>query len=733
METLNHKLVELALERVSGSAFEDFFQAFYAAVVGAEFIPLGGVHDGGADAFLDAGLFSEIRPSYFYQASKEKDHRAKLRQTVDRLRATGRTPNVLHYCTPRAVRLLDQEEDLLSTELNVIIRIRDRRWITNNINHSSKTIQAYRTHLEQAISFLQTIGGATTIGIPDASVRTMCVFLGQEVDRRRGNTHLLEAVTDSLILWALEGTDPATNTLMSRVEILAKIQAVLPSAKDFVRRNFNERINLMASKQNQSGREVRRYEKHDRFCLPYQTRQLVAAENAEDEYLKLVVLELYTHRATDLLHQNDSISPEQIARAVHRALELTFEHEGLALAEFLTGTGDVRDVRTIADQFDTAWEEMKVVGARAVRAKEVALQVLTQAFYSSTTEERIYYGKLSRTYALLFTLRNEPKIIEYFRGMSSNFVLFVGSDIVIRALSERYLPAEDQMTVNMLKILREAGSALILTAAVVEEVQAHLVATDAEFRNVFADMEDFVDRRIAQNAGRILIRTYFYAKLDKRVKWRPRAWKSFMEQFCSYGDLHRESASRVQVGHYLVEKFGFDYIDSEELERLTEESEVQHLAGLIRGIKWSEILARNDALHILAVYGKRKELKEDHHANPYGYRVWWLTQEARVVQSTRELVRQRGARYIMRPEFILNFVALSPATAEVRKSYNSVFPTVLGVKLSNRMREDVFQDVMKRAKDVRAVDEARARAMMTELSNRLKGDELKEYEVELEG
>ena len=36
----------------------------------------------------------------------------------------------------------------------------------------------------------------------------MCVFLGQELERRRGNADILEAVTDSLILWALEGTNP---------------------------------------------------------------------------------------------------------------------------------------------------------------------------------------------------------------------------------------------------------------------------------------------------------------------------------------------------------------------------------------------------------------------------------------------------------------------------------------------------------------------------------------------
>jgi hypothetical protein len=57
----------------------------------------------------------------------------------------------------------------------------------------------------------------------------------------------------------------------------------------------------------------------------------------------------------------------------------------------------------------------------------------------SAEEERLYLGKLSRTYLLLFSLNAEPRIIEYFQTMASDFYLYVGSDILIHALSERYL------------------------------------------------------------------------------------------------------------------------------------------------------------------------------------------------------------------------------------------------------------------------------------------------------
>ena len=135
---------------------------------------------------------------------------------------------------------------------------------------------------------------------------------------------------------------------------------------------------------------------------------------------------------------------------------------------------------------------------------------------------------------------------------------------------------------------------------------------------------------------------------------------------------------------------------------------------------------------VLSVYGKRRAIGEEHKANPYGYRTWWLTHESRVLQATVDLEHERGSRYIMRPEFLLNFIAFSPTGEEVRKAYEAVFPTLLGIKLSNRMREDLFRKLMQDASNLATIDDARTRVKMSEYSNRLKGDFFKEYEVELE-
>jgi hypothetical protein len=87
------ELLLIALDRASGTEFEKFTQAFYAAELGSEFVPLGGTHDGGADALVLPGVYAERGdPGHFLQVSIEEDLIGKIRQTVKRLREVGRDP-----------------------------------------------------------------------------------------------------------------------------------------------------------------------------------------------------------------------------------------------------------------------------------------------------------------------------------------------------------------------------------------------------------------------------------------------------------------------------------------------------------------------------------------------------------------------------------------------------------------------------------------------------------------
>lgn len=640
LPAINPSLIEIALARVTGQDFEKFVNAFLPAIIGVEFSPLGGVHDGGADAFQGAGLYEGTQPNTFFQTSIQENHKAKIRHTVKRLREFGRDPRSLVYVTAQVIRMLDKDEETLTHETGVFVRIRDGAWIVANINNSNATSAAFSAYLWPHLAFLCKTGGATFIENPKhLDSRAVCVFLGQETERRSGKSKLIESVADSLILWSLEGTDPDEGIFASRDEIVHRIEAVLPTAKQFIRGVLDNRLKLLSSKGNPTGRELRWYRKTDQFCLPYETRQIVEQENIEDETLKAHVLREFETCAQELTYD---ISPRTTAHIVHRAIELTFEGQGLELAAFLEANAGEYEELSIADRVEEAIQQFGIAGDEALTTKEVALVAIRRAFYESTDEQRKYFSKLSRTYSLLFSLRADPRIVEYFQSMSSSLVLLVGTDILIRALSERYLRDEDQMTCNMLRMLRDAGADLILTQPVVEEVHSHVENTDWEFRNYFLETEPYVTTEVARHSPKILIRAYFYARLRPVPKVDgPAGWKSFIGQVCDYGELHR-SRGREQVRKYLGERFFLRYVTTEDLEELVPADAVAKLADRLEAIRIEKtrVLAENDAKMVLGVYGKRRSLGEEHKANPYGYRTWWLTHETRVRKATVELVRE---------------------------------------------------------------------------------------------
>lgn len=176
MATVNHHLVEIALGRTDTASFEKFGQTFYAALRGSAFVPLGGHHDGGAEGFDETGVFEDSAGN-FLQVSKEQSARSKIRKTVKRLRDFGRNPKQLTYMTSVVVPLVDAEEDKLSDELGVRIRIRDQKYIQAHINHSDATVEAFNSYLFPHLAFLKEIGGVSVVSNSKVQVKAYPFFI----------------------------------------------------------------------------------------------------------------------------------------------------------------------------------------------------------------------------------------------------------------------------------------------------------------------------------------------------------------------------------------------------------------------------------------------------------------------------------------------------------------------------------------------------------------------------
>jgi hypothetical protein len=426
---IDQRLVPLALENVDPWNFERFGQTFYGALQDREFVPLGGVHDGGAEGFdnpeIDSELFTDQGATNFLQVSKQQATRKKIRDTVNRLRQFGRAPKVLTYITSMTVSNIDAEQISLGKELDCRINIRDAKFIESNINSGPAIQGAYLSYLQPSIAHLFQPGAADVAERASIySDRTLAVFLRQEVDHRRGRTGLLETVSDSLILWALGDTDPEKGIFLDRPGILSRIESTLPSARHFIRGVIDQRLRVLCSKEAPNGRQVRWYRKADNFCLPFETRTLIAAENAEDDLLKLQVSCVFEDRITELGDERLEGLRRPILEVCHGVLERIFEHQGLKVAQFAMNAAEdddpYTDVAPLIVECVKEWKHMAPEQANLVR--RASTEIVRKTFYEATEVERQYLLKLSRTYVLLLLIRNEPKVIEYFRSIASHSI-----------------------------------------------------------------------------------------------------------------------------------------------------------------------------------------------------------------------------------------------------------------------------------------------------------------------
>jgi len=295
-------------------------------------------------------------------------------------------------------------------------------------------------------------------------------------------------------------------------------------------------------------------------------------------------------------------------------------------------------------------------------------------------------------------------------------------------LSEHYLAEADQMTRNTLLMASRLGAKLVLTEPALEEVANHFRACDFEYKNHIAPAEHRISFEFARNAPQIMLRAYLYARLnDKLGRRRPRSWQGFVQQFCTYNNLHHP-AGFDEIRQYLQATFGLRFESTDELERLVDLDEVTAIAERLRVAKRDDRLARNDALVALAVFGKRRRNGETSEVSEFGFSTWWLTSETSILKYTREVRRKNhGARYIMRPDFLLNFLTLAPKAAQARQAFSSVFPSLLGIKLARRMNHEAFDKIMDTVTEAEELDDARRTVVIAKASDQLKSDFRRQY------
>lgn len=80
---------------------------------------------------------------------------------------------------------------------------------------------------------------------------------------------------------------------------------------------------------------------------------------------------------------------------------------------------------------------------------------------------------------------------------------------------------------------------------------------------------------------------------------------------------------------------------------------------------------------------------------------------------------------------LLNFIAMAPKLSQVRPAYRYIFPSLLGIRLADRIKEDAYRDMMTKVNEAGNIEFGRIEAMVAGYSDDLKSDFRKVYHRKL--
>lgn len=531
----------------------------------------------------------------------------------------------------------------------------------------------------------------------------------------------VDGVVDALIVYALEGTDPDSGILRTESEIRSRILKVLPTAGALLHQRLRARLEAISRKDN---RRIRWHQKEQRWALPYEERQRLEKSATEDAALWLTAKSELVERFSELELPSE-LAPNDLAELTLGTIRRSFERDGLRFSQFLNDSDAHNSDPFISDSLREALNEHSLTGDVRIAAADAIGRELRNIFYDSTLTQRTLLQRISRAYVVAFTLKAEPRVLKYFDDVMDNTLLYVGSDILVVVLSERYVADSDQHTRNLLRAAALAGARLVLTAPVLDEVLAHIRSSDRDYTSELEFYSAMSDYELVRHEPKILIRAYLYSQIFE-VEGRPHSWEQFVSQFCDYRSLHTDRAIEL-LRDYFRSEFSLRFENWRRVREACDSTRHDKLKESLRSIKQTEIQASIDAYMFDLVVQARETREEEQRAVEFGYQTWWLS--AGEGSAVRAMSRVDGTaeRVLMRPGFLSKYIQFAPSAAEARQRLGDFLPSLLGIRLGRRLSEQDFERVMSAVRDAESYEAGGRAAKMSTFVDGLKSAQLEEY------
>lgn len=710
---MSDKFTAIAIDELDRTAFERFAQFVLQVIYKAEFIPTGGLHDGGLDGYFQFGGSNE----HFFQASKQETTSTKIRSTIRDIRK-HRSISQLTYATSQIVPDADIICSKVLKDLGVQVTIYDRNFLTIQCDFYEE-IASYLYRNSTSLKRVAEMAGKKHSNdmIDKTSVLT---YMEMEALSLQSAPDFNLLCIDSVIYEALEGTDPDKYIFKDEQKISDFFANNYPKLLQKKRVSLSDRLQVLSSK---SGNPRIRKHPKDQYSLPHELRDLVGERNASIKSIQKNFLVSLNERIKET---QPSIIDDERAIAVdviHEIINRTYQQQAINFSSSIQKSGEYQI--EVFEIFDAVLGDLAVEIEDMSFFKDACLTVFRHACYSSNEHERLYLEHLLRYYTVKFVMSGDATVDNYFSQMAKNLRLYIGSDIVVRMLSETYIKPDSRAMTKCIGLLASCGVRLFITRQSMEEVYNHVKRSHLEFVNNHEKSFKHVSIDEAKNFSQILIRAFYYAYLEPdRHDRKPRDWHAFISNFGGSAWYESNANEEDSFGTWLSQKFPFKFIEKHEVVAGLDKSVVSNLTSKILEIRdhktgtTAEILAQNDAEMMTFINFQRVANNERVSDDLYGINSWWLTEETIVLRAARALKLPDDT--IMNPQFLMNRYFLDPTIGCHSDDAQAAMPSIFGLRITDRLPPEAMKRFLEDVEDIADLDEPTKSARVVAAVNKLK-------------
>lgn len=675
--TIGDKRVRLALSRIGakdGFAFEAFANAFLASEF-ESLRPVGGIHDGGRDAYIHS---PNSEPTTFVQSSVTSAWEAKIRRTIETLRANRHAVVTLVYCTPHDIA---RRADSLKSELRkagVHLDLRDAEYFVAFANQSQGRVAASETLSKTFVDPLLATADVIprqALQLDDLEERSAVLYLQLMLSAKNPSQNVGRLAIESLVFAVLRNSTP--ENMIATSAIIGTISSLLGVAS-------NAQLNDTVTGALQRLKKARRltvYGSGEAYCLAHAERLAFnerTVEAAADEQRAIAKVAQRLPAIADELEVDYQYPVEALAKDTVVVLHHLLNQQGAMAAKSFANGDFAASLRASAYSAVASLLERnpKAFASKGELDDQQILDLVPPLLQELLTIDdadiRRHFRSIADSYFIRFLMRGTNDIKRAFEKLVGTDRIVVDASLIVPVLAETALPTNARRFTGLLKAATAAGIQLLLVDDIVNEVETHLL----RLRLHNSVNQGATDIGVENLNDPLLVAAFKRGRKAMAFG----SFDHFVDQFIGSQEPTRD------LIEYLESQIGLKYAnlgseygnlptdDLEQLFRVWKQKKKRR--------PWVSEEAHDKLVwHDVRAYSLIQQSRRSQNGT-YGHMWWWLTLDGTAFWLDRELRAGKGVSICMSPDFLLRYVSLSPKSIGAEGDVSSLLPLSAEVSAS---------------------------------------------------